>query len=50
MRKPVIDMIGFGTVGAVLGTLEAGLTSWQFWTIMISITIVQINNIYGEGK
>jgi hypothetical protein len=44
MRKMLVNMILFGTVGVVLGTHDVTYANWPFWVILVCMMGIQFNN------
>jgi hypothetical protein len=43
MRRFVVNVFLFGAVGAVLGSVEIHIDTWQYWAILGSMAIACIN-------
>lgn len=44
MRTLFINMIFFGAIAGILISMGFNYTTWQYWTVLMLASLMQINN------
>jgi hypothetical protein len=44
MLQVIVNVFAFGIIGGILGSIGCHYNTWQFWGIMVSCVVIQINS------